>query len=177
VWRLGATFHVLGNVGECEGMNPHTPKWAFTLGIEVLMTLEFSRRNCKGKKSLDWRVNYIIRKFLEHKCLKWACMTHLDTLNISYGQKKGRESNCQIWLLTIKSRESLNLFVCKWRATYRWKTLNKDYNFAWDFISIAGLHTKLCSPKVVGISTLGILGLSGQNDIWVLVLWPSTKYI
>ncbi len=23
------------NVGRCEGMNPHTPKWALTLGIEV----------------------------------------------------------------------------------------------------------------------------------------------
>jgi hypothetical protein len=22
----GVTFHALGSVGECEGMNPHTPK-------------------------------------------------------------------------------------------------------------------------------------------------------
>jgi hypothetical protein len=30
---LGVTFHVLENARECEGMNPHTPKWAPTLGI------------------------------------------------------------------------------------------------------------------------------------------------
>jgi hypothetical protein len=38
-----------------------------------------------------------IKKFLisvEHRFLKWAHMTHLDTSNTSYGQKKGRESNC-----------------------------------------------------------------------------------
>jgi hypothetical protein len=26
------TFYALGNVGKCEGMNPHTPKWTPTLG-------------------------------------------------------------------------------------------------------------------------------------------------
>jgi hypothetical protein len=38
---------------------------------------------------------YIIEKLLKHRCLKWACITHLDIWNISYGQKKGRESNWQ----------------------------------------------------------------------------------
>jgi hypothetical protein len=28
----GVTFHALRNVEKCEGMNPHTPKWAPTLG-------------------------------------------------------------------------------------------------------------------------------------------------
>jgi hypothetical protein len=30
------TFHVIGNVGDCEGMNLYTPKWAPILGVEVL---------------------------------------------------------------------------------------------------------------------------------------------
>jgi len=49
--------------------------------------------------------------------------------------------------------------VSKWRVTYRWKNLDEDYNFALDFISIGGLHTKLWGPKVpkiVGVPTLGI---------------------
>jgi hypothetical protein len=49
--------------------------------------------NCKGQNPMDWEVLYIIWKILKLKCLKWACMTHLDIWNISYGQKKGRESN------------------------------------------------------------------------------------
>jgi hypothetical protein len=38
-----------------------------------------------------------------------------------------------------------------------WKELM--YNFALDFISIEGLHTKLWGPKVAGFLTLGISGL------------------
>jgi hypothetical protein len=80
-------------------MNPHTPKWAPTLGVGLPMdfqwTLEFLEGNFKGQNSLDYKVLYIIGKLLELKCLKWAFMTHLRTLSISYGQKKGRESNCQ----------------------------------------------------------------------------------
>jgi hypothetical protein len=39
------------------------------------------------------KIPYIIGKILEHRCLKWAHMIHLDTFNTIYGQKKGRESN------------------------------------------------------------------------------------
>jgi len=43
---------------------------------------------------LTWRQsNYshilIIEKLLERRCLKWACIAHLDIWNTSYGQKKG----------------------------------------------------------------------------------------
>jgi hypothetical protein len=34
-WSLEVTFHVLGGVGGCEGMNPHTPKWPPTLGVAM----------------------------------------------------------------------------------------------------------------------------------------------
>ncbi len=36
-WSVGVTFYVFGSVKECEGMNPHIPKWAPTLGIGLLM--------------------------------------------------------------------------------------------------------------------------------------------
>jgi hypothetical protein len=66
--------------------------------------------------------------------------------------------------------------MCRWRGTYRWKAFDEVYNFALDVISIGGLHTKLWAPKVVGVLTLRISGLPGQNAIWMLVPWPSTKY-
>jgi hypothetical protein len=31
------TSHAPGSVGECKGMNLHTPKWAPTLGVGILM--------------------------------------------------------------------------------------------------------------------------------------------
>ncbi len=35
--NVGITFYAPGNVGGCERMNPHTPKWAPTLGVRIPM--------------------------------------------------------------------------------------------------------------------------------------------
>ncbi len=46
-----------------------------------------------------------------------------------------------------------------WHATYRWKALDKGYNFSLDLIVIGGLHTKLWAPKVTKVPAMGISGL------------------
>ncbi len=86
-------------------------------------------------------------------------MTHLDTSNTSYGQKKGWESNYQFDFQPLKVKNRPDFLACRWHATYPWKDLNEGYNFALDLISIRGLHTKLWAPKIAGVPTLGILGL------------------
>jgi hypothetical protein len=53
--------------------------------------------------------------------------------------------------------------MCKWRATYSWKDLNKGYNFALDFTSIGGFHAKLWAPKVTKVLVVRILELSLRN--------------
>jgi hypothetical protein len=78
-------------------------------------------------------------------------MIHLDTYNISYGQKKGGESNCQFDSWPLKVRNRLALFACRWRVTYRWKDLNEGYNFAADLISIRGFQKKLWASKVARV--------------------------
>jgi hypothetical protein len=85
---------------------------------------------------------------------------------------KARKSNWQFDSWPLKVRNRLDFLACMWHATYCWKSLDKGYNFALDLISIEGLHTKLWAPEVARVSILGILG---QNDIWVLVPWPDTK--
>jgi hypothetical protein len=45
-----------------------------------------------------------------------------------------------------------------WHATHRWKSLDEGYNFALDFISIQGLHTKLWVAKIARVLTLAISG-------------------
>jgi hypothetical protein len=52
-----------------------------------------------------------------------------------------------------------DIVAFRWRETYCWKALDKGYNFALNLILIESLHTKLCAPKVAGVTTLGILGL------------------
>jgi hypothetical protein len=108
---------------------------------------------------MDWVIPYIIEKLLKCRCLKWARMTHLDTSNMSYGQKKGRESNWQFDSRPLKVDNQPDFLACKWSATYCWKAFDQGYDFALDLISIGGLNTKLWGPKVTRVSTLRISGL------------------
>jgi hypothetical protein len=86
-------------------------------------------------------------------------MTHLNDLNTSYGQKKGQESHCQIDSRPLKVGNRLDFLVCRWHATYRWKALNKGYNFSLDLTSIGDFHTNLWASKVAGVLILRISGL------------------
>jgi hypothetical protein len=129
-WIPIVAFNVLRSVGECDGMNPHIPKWVFTLGIGVLMDFWIF----KGRLSFG---------YLKHKL--WP--------------KEGLESNCQFdfWPLKVKNR--LNLFACRRRATYLWKALNESYNFISDLTLIGSLNKKLWVSKVAEVSISRILGL------------------
>jgi hypothetical protein len=64
------------------------------------------------------------------------------------------------------------------RATYDWKALNKDYNFALNFASIEYVHKKLWASKVVEVPISKIVGFSTwsleKNVIWV---WPPGQII
>jgi hypothetical protein len=64
---------------------------------------------------------------------------------------KGRESNLQFDSWPEKVRNRPDLLGCKGRATYRWKALNKSYNFASDRITIRGLFAKLWGSKAAGV--------------------------
>jgi hypothetical protein len=144
---------------ECEkvwGNEPSHPKGVSLWELESRWTFESSEGNCSSQKSMAWRVIYIIKKLLELRYLKWAHIAHLNIWNISYGQKKGWESNWQFDSRPLKVKNRPDFRACKWRATYRWKAFDEGYNVASDVISIKGLHAKLWRPKVAGVPTLAI---------------------
>jgi hypothetical protein len=154
-------------------------EWTLTLSselpcweLESQWTLESSERNCRGQNPSAWRVLYIIGKLSKLKCLKWACIAHLDISNTSYDQKKGQELNWQFDSRPLKVENRPNFLACKRRATYHWKVLDEGYIFALDLIVIGGLHAKLWGPKVVGVPTmrisrlpLGSLGTKCHLDV------------
>jgi hypothetical protein len=148
---------VWGNEPSNSQVNFHLESW------NLKWTPESLENNCKGQNLIDWGVPCIIENLLERRCLKWACMTHLTIWNTSYGQKKGRESNWQFDSRPLKVGNLLNFVVFRWRETYRWKDLDKRYNFSLDFIAIKGLHAKLWAPKVMGVRVMGILGLPSRS--------------
>jgi hypothetical protein len=49
-WNPRVTFHAPRSVGECEGMNPHIPKWTLTLEIKVSMNFWIFKRRLQGSK-------------------------------------------------------------------------------------------------------------------------------
>jgi hypothetical protein len=145
-------------------------------------TPECSKSDCKGQNLMAQGSLHTIEKILKCRCLKWARITHLDIWNTSYGQKKGRESNWQFDSRPLKVQNRLDFLECRWRAIYRWKALDKGYNFVLDLISIKGLHTKLWGPKGTWVSTLAISGLplgnlkTKKKAIWMWASWRGTKY-
>jgi hypothetical protein len=126
-------------------------------------TPETSEKDLRGQISMARGALYIIGKLLKRRCLKWACIAHLDIWNISYGQKKGHESNSREFAnfdsrpLIVGNRPEI--LGCRQRATYRWKALDESYNFASDRVAIRGLLAKLCGFKVAGVLAGAISGL------------------
>jgi len=115
--NMGVMPHAPRSARECEGIDPHTPKGIPPLGVGVLMDSRMFRERLQGSKPNVLKKNYIIRKLLKFRCLKWACMTHLDICNTSYGQKKGQESNGQFDSRPLKVGNRPDFLECKWRAT------------------------------------------------------------
>jgi hypothetical protein len=165
-----------------SGVQKSVREWTLTLlrelplwELEFRWTPEFLESDCKGQKSLNWGIIYIIGKLLEPRCLKWACMTHLDTWNTSYAQKKGRKSNWQFDFRPLKVRNRLESLMWRWRDTYHWKAFDNGYNFSLDFISIECLKRKLWAFKVVGgqswefrDSHLGVAGQKCHLDVVIV---------
>ncbi len=162
-----------GNEPSHSQVNSHcgswSPKW----------TPKFSEGDCKGETHRVKELFISLENYWSVKCLKWACMTHLDIWNTSYGQKKGRESNWQFDSRPLKVKNQPDFLACRWCATYHWKALDEGYNFI-DLIAIGGLHTKLWGPKVVGVLIWGISGLpfgSPETKCHLHVTpWKGTKY-
>jgi hypothetical protein len=91
--------------------------------------------------------------------VEWARLAHLNIWNTSYGQKKGRESNCQFDSRAQRVGNRPLPDVRFGSATRSWKALDENYNFALDSIAIRGLLAKLWGSKVPGVPFGAISGL------------------
>ncbi len=134
------------------GVQKNVREWTLTLSSELPLLVLKSQMNFwifkeqfQGTKLIGLKRS--IEKFLERRFLKWACMTHLNIWNTSYGQKKRQKSNEQFDSRPLKVENWPNFLTCKWSVTYCWKSVNEGYNFALDLIVIKGLHAKLWAPK------------------------------
>jgi len=133
-------------------------EWALTLPRQLPIweresrwTPETSEGELKGQISMDCCVLGTIGKLLERRYLKWARIAHLDIWNISYGQKKGRESNWQFDSRPLKVGNRPLPDVRFESATRRWKALDESYNFDLDCITIGLCTREILAFKVPGL--------------------------
>jgi hypothetical protein len=71
-----------------------------------------------------------------------------------------KERSGIIWLLTSKSRESTRFRYVLVLCDILLESSQRGLQLCLNLISIGGLHSKLWGPKVAGVPTLGISGLS-----------------
>jgi len=127
--------------------------------MESSGTPENLEDDLRGQISLPWRVLYINGKLLKRRCPKWPCIAHLDICSPSYGQKKGRESNCQFDSRPLKVGNRPLPDVALRSATWRWKALDESYNFGLKLVPIRVWGKELRPSKVLGLQPEIISGL------------------
>ncbi len=139
---------------KCEG-EAHTPKSG---KLESFGTPENSELDCKGQISSNLSVLSVIEKVLKCRCPKWPRIGHLDICSPSYGQKKGRESNCQFDSRSLKVGNRPAPDVPWESATRRWKAFKEGYKFGSNLVPIGGWGEKLWCPKVSGVQNRDSFG-------------------
>jgi hypothetical protein len=108
---------------------------------------------------LDSKAQKVIGKVLKRRYKKWPRIGHLNICSPSYGQKKGRESNCQFDSRPLKvgNRPLPDLRIES--AIRRWKDLGEGYKFGLDLVTIRLCSRELWAPKVPGLQ----LGSPGKK--------------
>jgi hypothetical protein len=130
------------------GVKPNTWK---ELGFGVLRDSECSELDSKGQNTLHWGVLHVIGKVLKRRYRKLPRIGHLDICSLSYGQKKGRESNWQFDSRPLKVGNRPLPDVRYGSATWRWKDLDEGYNFGLDLVVIQLCSRELWQFKVPGV--------------------------
>jgi hypothetical protein len=159
------------------GVKPNTSKVG---DLESSGTPECLGFDSKAQNTLHWGVFGVIGKVLKRRYRKWPRIGHLDICSPSYGQKKGRESNCQFdsQPLKVRNRPLRDLRIES--AIRRWKDLNKGYKFGSDLVVIRLRNRELWAPKVPGLHPGQFrdsnLGVPGKSDIRTWVSWRVTEY-
>jgi hypothetical protein len=149
--------------------------WSSTLekseDLESSGTLECSELDSKGQNTSRWGVLGVVEKVLKLRYRNWPHIDHLDICSPSYGQKKGRESNCQFDSRPLKVGNRPLPDVRFGSATWRWKDLDEGYNFGSDLVAIQLCSRELWPFKVprvpLGQFRDSISGVPTKCAIWM----------
>jgi hypothetical protein len=129
-------------------VKPNTPKVG---DLESSGTPECLEFDSKAQNYSHWGVLRVIGKVLKRRYRKCPRIGHLDICSSSYGQKKGRESNCQFDSRPLKVGNRPVTDIRIESTTRRWKDIDEGYNFDSDLVAIQLCSRELWAPKVPGL--------------------------
>jgi hypothetical protein len=170
------TFHAFENARKCEGMNLHIAKWAPTLGVGVPMDFQIFKKRLHGSKFIGLKNSLNHWKVLKTKMSEMSSHDPFGFLKHKLWPKEGPGVKLAVWLPTIKSWKSpwfpYVQVVCHILLERSWQGLRLYFRpyLHWRFAKeVMGLQS--CRSPNLG----NVAGVLGQNDIWVLAPWWSTK--
>jgi hypothetical protein len=134
-------------LAKCEGEAQRFQSW----GFGVLRDSRMFKVWQQGQNNSHWGVLGVIEKVLKRRYRKWPRIGHFDTFSPSYGQKKGRESNCQFDSRPLKVRNRPLLDIRFEGAIRRWKDLDESYKFGSNLVAIRLCNRELWAPQVLGL--------------------------
>jgi len=148
--------------------------------MESRWTPKTSKNNFRGQNSMACGVLYIIKNLLEHRCLKWAYIVHLDIWNTLW-PKEGSGVKLPVWLPTRKSQESTWFTWLQRACDILLKSSRQKLQLFFR------MHLDLRSTrKVMGLQSCGspnrrdfgtpIRESRERKAIWMYVPWPATEY-
>jgi hypothetical protein len=139
--------------------------------LESSGTLECLKFDSKGKNTSHWGVLGVTGKVSKRRFRKWPRIGNSDIFSLSYGQKKGRESNWQFDSRPLKVGNRPLPDVRFEFATCRWKDLDEGYNFGSDLVVIQRCSRELWRFKFLGVLSGqfrdSISGVPGICAIWM----------
>jgi hypothetical protein len=145
-------------------VNLHTPNATPTLEDKVLVDFWNFKERFQGLKLNGlWCFLYHWKAFGTYMS-KMGSHFSFGHLKHKLWPKEGMGVKLPIWLSTTKSQDRFDLLGYKGRATYCWKALVKNYNFASNRIAIWGLLVKLWGSKIARVPTGAISGVSREKS-------------
>jgi hypothetical protein len=175
---MGVIFHAPGSVGECEGMNPHTPKWAPTLGVGVPMDSRIFKKWLQGSKLIGLGIFLYYWKALGPWMSKMGLRHPFGHLKHKLWPKEWLGVNLTIWLPTTKSQTSPRFpcvqVACDIPLERSWPGLQFCFRPHLNWRSTR----KIMGPQVVGILVVKIsrLPLGSPGTKWHLSVGPMVRH-
>jgi hypothetical protein len=152
-----------GSERKCEGMNPHTPKGAPTLGVGVPMDFRMFKKQFQGSKPNGLRSFLYHWKDIETILFKMGSHDPFGHLKHKLWWKEGPGIKLTFWLPTTKSQELTRFHCLQVTCDIPLKSSQRGLQLCFRPHLNRRSTCKVMRPQSFWSPNFGNLGVSGQK--------------